>query len=134
MTNEQVVRQACQVVWTDGDMSRVAEFYAENFTADYPRTDWGNGVEGVVALAESIRGAFPDYREHIDELIDAGDNIVVRLTIRGTHTGLMGDIPATGREVTFNDVTICRVQDGKIVEQRGLSDHYALFQQLGLID
>lgn len=133
MTNEQVVRDACRVVWTEGDMDRVGEFYAEDFVADYPRTDWGSGVQGVRALAEGIRESFPDYREQIDELIVADDLVVVRLTIRGTHNGPLPNLPPTGKAVVFNDVTIIRVRDNKIVEQRGLSDHFALYQQLGLI-
>jgi len=84
------VRTACQVVWTDGDVSRIGEFYAENFQANYPMTDWGTGLEGAKGLALEIRAAFPDYRERIDELIDAGDRIIVRLTIQGTHQGDYG--------------------------------------------
>lgn len=133
MTNEQVVRDACRVIWTEGDMDRVGEFYAEDFVADYPRTDWGSGVQGVRALAEGIRESFPDYREQIDELIVADDLVVVRLTIRGTHNGPLPNLPPTGKAVVINDVTIIRVRDNKIVEQRGLSDHFALYQQLGLI-
>jgi predicted ester cyclase len=87
MTNEELVRNACQVIWTDGDVSRIGEFYAENFQANYPMTNWGTGLEGAKNLALEIRAAFPDYRERIDELIDAGDRIIVRLTIQGTHQG-----------------------------------------------
>ena len=134
MTNEEIVRSACRVVWSDGDLSRIGEFYAEDFQAHYPRTDWGSGLEGARKLAAGIREAFPDYREQIDELIDAGDRIIVRLTIRGTHQGAFGGVPATGRAVEFTDVTICRVENGRIVEQSGLSDHLSLYQQLGLIE
>jgi predicted ester cyclase len=134
MTNEQVVRDACRVVWTEGDMDRVGEFYSEDFQANYPRTDWGTGVQGVRELAAGIRASFPDYREQIDELIVADDLVIVRLTIRGTHNGPLPNLAPTGKAVEFNDVTICRVRGDKIVEQRGLSDHFALYQQLGLID
>ncbi len=134
MTSEQVVRDACRVVWTEGDMERVGEFYAEDFQADYPRTDWGIGVQGVRELAEGIRASFPDYREQIDELIVADDLVIVRLTIRGTHKGPLPNLAPTGKSVEFTDVTIIRVRNNKIVEQRGLSDHFALYQQLGLIN
>ena len=134
MTNEELVRTACQVIWTEGDVSRIGEFYAENFQADYPMTDWGTGLEGAKKLALEIRKGFPDYRERIDELIDAGDRIVVRLTIQGTHKGEYGGLPPTGNSVEFRDVTICRIENGKIVEQSGLSDLLTLFIQLGLIE
>ena len=134
MPPEQVVREACRVVWTEGDMDRVGEFYADDFRADYPRTDWGTGVAGVRALAEGIRASFPDYREQIDELIVADDLVIVRLTIRATNTGPLEGLSPTGKAVEFNDVSIIRVREDKIVEQRGLSDHFALYQQLGLIN
>jgi predicted ester cyclase len=127
MTNEELVRNACQVIWTDGDVSRIGEFYAENFQANYPMTDWGKGLEGAKNLALEIRAGFPDYRERIDELIDEGDRIVVRLTILGTHLGDYGGLPATGKSVEFTDVTICRIENGRIVEQSGLSDLLTLY-------
>jgi hypothetical protein len=84
MTNEELVRNACQVIWTDGDVSRIGEFYAENFQANYPMTNWGAGLEGARNLVLEIRAAFPDYRERIDELIEAGVGLP-RIT-----DGLMG--------------------------------------------
>lgn len=134
MTNEEIVREACRVVWAEGDVSRISEFYSEDFTTDYPITQWGTGLDGIKRLAEAQRNAFPDYREYIEELYDAGDDIIVVLTIRGTNTGAMEGIEPTGKPVEFRDVTICRVRDGKIVKQSGLSDYFTVYRQLGLID
>ncbi len=133
MTNADIVREACRVVWTEGDVSRINEFYADNFTADYPMTQWGEGLEGIRRLAEAQRRAFPDYAEHIDALYDAGDNIIVVLTIQGTNTGPMEGREPTGKRIEFRDVTICRVENGKIVKQSGLSDYFTVYQQLGLL-
>ena len=134
MTNEEIVRAACKVIWTDGDVSRIGEFYAEDFQANYPTTNWGSGLEGAKHLATELRQAFPDYREQIDELITTGDRVIVRLTIRGTHKGPLPNLPATGKSVEFTDVTICRIENGKIAEQSGLSDYLALYLQLGVIE
>ena len=97
-------------------------------------TDWGEGAEGVKALASELRAAFPDYCEAIEELYESGEYIVVKLRISGTHLGVMASLKATGRHVEFRDVTICRVRGGKILEQSGLSDYFALYQQLGVIE
>ncbi|MEM6709039.1 MAG: ester cyclase [Pseudomonadota bacterium] len=133
MSNGQIVREACRVIWSEGQLERIEEFYADDYTADYPRTDWGTGIDGIRALATSIRMGFPDYREEIEELIEAGDRVVVQLKIRGTHRGTMDGMPPTGRAVEFRDVTLLTLRNGKIIAQRGLSDHFALYQQLGLI-
>jgi predicted ester cyclase len=50
----------------------------------------------------------------------------------GRHTALVGMEPK-GTAVAFRDVTILRLRDGKIIEQRGLSDCLTMFQQLGVI-
>ena len=132
-TNADIVREACQMVWTEGQIDRVEEFYAEDFVADYAFTDWGTGIEGVKALSASVRVGLPDYREEIKLLIDGGEYIVVELLIEGTHTGPMNGMEPTGKLVAFRDVTILKLRGGKIVEQRGLSDYLTMLQQLGVI-
>ena len=125
-SSEDIVREAMQVVWTEGDISRVGEFYAESFKADYPFTDWGEGLEGVTSLALKVREDLPGYREDIEELLIAGEEVVVVLKISGFH-------PTTNEELSFRDVTILTLEDNKIVSQRGLSDLFSLYLKLGLI-
>ena len=124
--SDDIVREAIQVVWTDGDISRVSEFYAESFKADYPFPDWGEGLEGVSALASKVRVDLPGYREDIEELLIADEEVIVVLKISGFH-------PTTNEEVSFRDVTILTLENEKIISQRGLSDLFALYLKLGLI-
>ena len=130
--NAEIVREACHVVWTEGEVDRVPEFYAEDFTAGYAFTDWGKGIQGVKALAASVRVGLPDHREEIKPLIDGGEYITVELLIEGRQTGLVRMEPR-GKAVAFRDVTILRLRDGKIIEQRGLSDYLTMFQQPSVI-
>ena len=124
--SEDIVREAMQVVWTDGDISRVSEFYAESFKADYPFPDWGEGLEGVSALASKVRVDLPGYREDIEELLIDDEEVIVVLKISGFH-------PTTNEEVSFRDVTILTLENEKIISQRGLSDLFSLYLKLGLI-
>ena len=122
----EVVREACHVIWSEGDVSRVGEFYAEQFVADYPMTDWGEGLAGVSALATQVRIDLPGYTEEIEELIEAGNEVVVRLKISGENK-------ATGETVSFRDVSMLTVEDGKITRQRGVTDYLSLYLELGVI-
>jgi predicted ester cyclase len=45
----------------------------------------------------------------------------------------MNGMAPTGKAVAFRDITTRRLRGGKITEQRGLSDHLTMFQQLGVI-
>ena len=124
--SEDIVREAMQVIWTEGDISRVGEFYAENFKADYPFPDWGEGLEGVSALVSKIREDLPGYREDIEELLIADEEVIVVLKVSGFH-------PTTNEEVSFRDITILTLENEKIISQRGLSDLFSLYLKLGII-
>ena len=125
--NEQLVRDAMQIIWNECDVSRVSEFYSDDFEADYPHTDWGTGLEGVCALAAQVHNDLPGYTEHIEQLIDAGDKIIVVLSISGSH-------PVSGDEISFRDVTVLTIKDGKIISQEGVGDLLTLYEQLGMIN
>jgi predicted ester cyclase len=115
----------------EGKVDRVPEFYAEDFTADYAFTDWGKGIQGVKALAASVRVGLLDYREEIKPLIDGGEYIVLELLIAGRHTGPMNGMEPRGKAAASRDVIILRPRDGKIIVQRGHPDYLTMFQQLG---
>ena len=116
-----------QVIWTDGDISRVREFYADNFKADYPFPDWGEGLKGLSALALKVREDLPGYREDIEELLISGNEVIVVLQISGYH-------PSTNEKIDFRDVTILTLENEKIIKQRGLTDLFSLYLKLDLID
>lgn len=134
MTNEELVRAACKAIWSDHDLDKADEYYADDFVAHYPSVGMppvAPGPEGVKVLARSILEGFPDYHETVEDLVADGDRVAVRLTIRGTNTGPLADGTVTGRSVEFTDMTIVRIDGGKIAELWGLSDHLSILRQLG---
>ena len=52
---------------------------------------------------------------------------------KGTHTGNFFGIPATGKNVDIDGVTLVRMKGGKIAEERDFFDNLEFSQQLGLI-
>ncbi len=95
------------------------------------------GREGSLQYSRSWGDAFPDGRIEVDNLIAAGDTVVVEFTGRGTQTGTLstpaGDIPATGRSVTLQFCDVLEfTSDGKIKSQRTYFDSASLLAQLGI--
>jgi len=76
--------------------------------------------------------AFPDLRVTLEDVIPAGDKVVVRWTDRGTHQGEFLGVAPTGRRVTTTGITIFRFAGGKVVEQWTNWDTLSLMSQLGV--
>ena len=75
-----------------------------------------------------LTGGLSDVRYEIEDVFLAEDMITVRGTIRGRHTGLLVNVPATGREVVFDTMGVHRVVDGTIVESWQMADRSTLLE------
>lgn len=91
------------------------------------------GLESMVEHTRAYLSGFPDLETTVEDVIAEDDRVVVRATLRGTHSGEFGGIPATGRRIEIADIDIFRVRDGKIVEMWAGADRLAMMQQLGLL-
>ena len=85
-----------------------------------PELLWSHGPESVKQWATVIRTAFPDIRVTVEDQIAEGAKVALRLTLSGTHNRNFGDMPPTGKQVTFSAMVILRIVDGKIADRRRL--------------
>jgi steroid delta-isomerase-like uncharacterized protein len=75
----------------------------------------------------------PDVRVTMEDLVVSGDRVVGRFIYRGTHTGDLLGIPASGKPVEMRSIDIWRVQDGVFVEHWDELNLMQLFQQIGVL-
>lgn len=135
-SNAELVRRHFDVVWNEGDLAAVEDFFGEEFT------NFGGHGADAHALVRTIvavwRTAFPDLRFEIEEEIVRGDAVVHRVTCSGTHLGrfehpAVGVLEPTGRAFAVDQIHICRVRDGRIVTHWGTRNDLAMLQQLGAV-
>ena len=79
----------------------------------------------------AVYTAFPDYTHTPEEILAVGDRVVLRTTNRATHRGDFQGIAPTGRRISFGQIAIYRMADGKISEIWEEADLFGLMQQLG---
>lgn len=89
--------------------------------------------EGHQQFGRAFYGGFPDLYHTIDDTIAEGDKVVVRFTLRGTHTGDFMGIPPTHKPVSVGCIAIMRVVDGRVAEIRGEFDQLGMMRQLGVM-
>jgi uncharacterized protein len=78
---------------------------------DLPDSGTYRGVEGVARLFSDWVGAFEDFRGEVEEVIDAGDRVIVVVRLRGRVRG-------SSEEVDLAETHVWRLVNGRAVEVR----------------
>lgn len=117
--------------FNQGDIGAVDDFVTEHVVYHNAPPGLAAGIEGYRQLIGMWLTAFPGVRVTVDDLISEGEQVVARLTVRGSHGGdLMGMAP-TGKSVEVGVITIMRFEDGKLAEEWEQVDMLGMLQQLG---
>ena len=131
--NEQFIREYVSAVWQDHEFERVPEFVADSITYAEPTlSEPVSGPGEFLAHLRDTESAFPDFRVTLETVVADDDVVAAEWTFRGTHAGPMNGIPATGRAVAARGMSIVRLEDGRIVDERAYWDTNEVAAQLGL--
>jgi predicted ester cyclase len=125
------IRRFYDELWNGWNLAVADEILADDVRF---RGSLGATLEGREAFkgyVERIRAAFPDWHNRIDELIDAGDTIVARMTWIGTRTGELFGMAPTGQRVSYVGVAIFRLAGGVIQDGWVVGDTQELWRALG---
>jgi predicted ester cyclase len=63
----------------------------------------------------------------VDDMVAEGDKVVIRWTARGTNSGSLFGMPATGKPATITGITIERKVNGMTVEGWNNFDQFGCF-------
>jgi predicted ester cyclase len=95
----------------------------------------GVGADAIQHVKDAIRDVHamaPDMSFTIEDSVERGDTIWVRVRAQGTATGPFFG-PPSGRPVDIIVVDIARIVNGRIVEHWGVPDRFALLAQTGVL-
>lgn len=91
------------------------------------------GIQGFKDYYQNYMTGFSDVTFTIVDVFGQGDKIVKHWNFKGTHTGEFFGIPASGKKIDIDGVTLVKMKDGKIVQEQDFLDNLSFYQQLGLI-
>jgi predicted ester cyclase len=111
--NKALMRRVYEEMWNQGNPQRAAELFAH--------------PEGVERFVRQFLGSFPDLQHTVEGMLAEGDEVAVRFSAGGTHSGQWLDFAPTGRSIHYTGVTLARIADDKIVE------HHTWWDKAGLI-
>lgn len=74
------------------------------------------GRDGFKPFVGVFHTMFPDLKVVNEDIIDAGDKVVVRSTISGTQAAAFAGFPSKGKPFSIMAIDIHQFKDGKVVK------------------
>lgn len=133
--NKDLTRRWFEEVWNQKRESTIDELMAAEAVAHGLAPGAGGPLKGPAAFRvfwNQFRGAFPDIRIDIEDVIAEGDRVATRIRFAGTHQGHDLGAPPTGNRVTGTGITWCRWRDGQIVDAWNEFDALGVFLATGV--
>jgi len=129
--NRAILSHLFQEGYNKGNLKVIEETYSPDVIYHGPSIEL-HGFKELKEMMNSYFEAFHDSRVAPNDVVVEGDKIVVRFTFEGIHKGYMEDIPPTGKSIKMSGIAICRMENGKILEEWEEFDQLGLMKQLGM--
>jgi steroid delta-isomerase-like uncharacterized protein len=130
----QHVLDSVVALWNTGS----ADIAAKIYTDDCPRIDPNvppetRGGAAIARYVAEVRSAYPDFKLEVLDSIAEGERLAVHWVVTGTHKGDFRGIAPTGKRIKITGMTLARIQNGKLAEDRVYFDRMIMFEQLGVV-
>ena len=132
--NKEVVRRI-EEAWDRNDLDALDDLFAPDFVTHTGIPGLPPGLEGAKMAHQASLQSFPDRRVAIEDITGDGDLVAVRCRMTGTNQGGLpwAGVPANGKPVDVQWISLYRLRDGRVVEHRAVMDLMGLMQQLGAV-
>jgi len=130
-TNKTQMLRLIEEGFNGGNLSVVDEIVSAD-CKEHQRGN-GNGSEGTKEVVTTLRGWFPDFKMHAEDIVAVGDTVWARFRATGTNLGSVMRRPPSGKKVSIDVIDIARFKDGRIVEHWGVPDQLGMMIQIGAI-
>lgn len=129
----QIVTRYYEELWNLWHFELIPELIAPDITFRGSLGIDVSGRDGFRGYMETVRTAFPDFHNTIEEMIVEGDRVAARLSYRGTHLGPLLGVQPTKRPIAYSGVAIFHLREQQIVSGWVLGDAVSLWHQIGIV-
>jgi predicted ester cyclase len=114
----------------NGNLDALDRIVTADWVSHEPNQGQGEGRQGLKDFIGLVHKSVPDVKATVEDMIEEGDKIAVRLTIAGTHRGPMLGVAATDKPFSVRPHDIHRFgSDDMVLESWHIEDWLSfLFQ------
>jgi predicted ester cyclase len=91
--NKSVIRRLIEEVYNEGNLDVVDDLVAPDVFDHAAIPEHQHSIDAFKHVIEWVRDLSSDIHYDIDDIIGEGDNVAVRMIVRGTDTGTVRGIP-----------------------------------------
>lgn len=129
-----IIQRWFDELWTRGDLAVLLEVTTDDFICHAAHDfSLARSRDEYAPSVAWYHQCFENPHWHIDELIVAGDRVVVRSTGTATYRGGWFDIRGSGQQTQECCITIFRIANDKIAELWFEVSDLAVVHQLGAV-
>lgn len=88
--------------------------------------------EGTWMMFQMLRGAFPDLNMAVQDMVEEGNLVAVRVRMSGTHEGEFMGMPGSGRTFDIQVMDFLEFSGGQVIAHWGVMDAAGMMEQLGV--
>jgi steroid delta-isomerase-like uncharacterized protein len=133
-SNISIAGQFYSEVINKGNNALMDTIVSQDFTDHNAAPEQPKGIPGLKQFLSMVSTAFPDVQVRVEQILEADDWVVVRLSISGTQTGvLLGTIPPSGKHAIWTGIDILKFENGKITDRWSQRDLLGMMRQIGAI-
>ncbi len=122
--------QSFHFAFDSGDKAGFNAICSPKLVATMPGAPGPLSLEAFWAAGSGFVAAFSEAKHTMVSQVAEGDMVATRLVWRGVHSGDFAGIPATGRAVSIEAISVDRIESGKIVSHDAFFDLAAFMGQL----
>ena len=112
---------ALERICSGAGMDPSSRYYSASFVDHVNNLEF-HGLEGVQQSVDLYTSVLSDIQITVEEQLVDGNRVTSRFVVAGTNHG---------RRVSFNGITISRLENGLIVEDWSVTDSLGMLRQLG---
>lgn len=122
-------------VWSPGHLDLLGEYAHPDIEVSYPHFPAPlKGVDAFRSALEETFDHFPDLAIAPTSVIAQDELAAVEWMYEATHSrGTLFGVEPSGVRVTVRGTTVYLIEEGRVIEERGVVDVVGLMRQLGAL-
>jgi steroid delta-isomerase-like uncharacterized protein len=130
--NLKKVESLIEKVWNEKDLSAIDSLFSNTLIREVNGVNLASNKKELTANLQLYFNGFPDLQINLEEMTTVGNHVYLYWTLSGTHTGIFGELPPTGKKIKIRGISRTDFDDtGKIIRERVFYNELSLLQQMG---